>query len=54
MNKFVQSLKNFLGQVIVAIFVIAIIALPVSCEYKVWKECRATNSYFYCVRVLDK
>jgi predicted negative regulator of RcsB-dependent stress response len=47
-------IKNFFGQLIIAIVVLGLIALPVSCEYKVWKECRQTNSYYYCVRVLDK
>jgi hypothetical protein len=39
------------GYVIVAL---AIVTLLVSCEVQVWQECRQTNSWLYCMRVLSK
>jgi hypothetical protein len=34
--------------------VFAFVALAVGCEISMWQECRATNSWFYCMRVLSK
>lgn len=34
--------------------VIAAIALAVWWEVSLWNECRETNSFWYCVRVLGK
>jgi hypothetical protein len=38
----------------IAVLVIAAIAGAIYLEIGVWQECRATNSWFYCMRVLSK
>jgi hypothetical protein len=32
----------------------ALIAFAIWVEIGVWNECRATNSWFYCMRILSK
>lgn len=42
---------------VAAIFVaiiVAVIALVVWWEVSIWGECRATNSFWYCVRILAR
>lgn len=41
-----------LGSVVTA--VILIVAVGIYYEIGLWQECRATNSWFYCMRVLSK
>lgn len=40
--------------VLVVLLVIGILAIPISCQYMLWEECRSDHSFFYCVRVLSK
>lgn len=42
----------FIG--LVGLLVILILAASVAWEYSVWEECRQTNSFLYCLRVLSK
>lgn len=41
-------------QVIAALAIIVLLAFTVWWEASLWSECRATNSFWYCVRVLNK
>ena len=36
------------------LLVIGILAIPVSCQYMLWEECRSDHSFLYCMRVLSK
>jgi hypothetical protein len=38
----------------VAALVVAVLAGIIYLEVDVWQECRVTNSWFYCMRVLSK
>lgn len=38
----------------IVLAVVALIGLGIYWEISVWQECRQTNSWFYCVRVLGK
>lgn len=40
--------------VMLGLFAIAIFGSAFLYERMLWNECRATNSWFYCVRVLGK
>lgn len=46
-------MKNLVPYLIIA-GVVAVIAGIIYLEVGVWQECRATNSWLYCVRVLGK
>lgn len=46
-------MKN-LSSYLIAAGVVAVIAGAIYLEVGVWQECRATNSWFYCMRVLGK
>lgn len=46
--------KDMLTLVGIAAVVIAFFAIGIYYEIEVWRECRATNSWFYCMRVLSK
>lgn len=37
-----------------ALCVLMLVAGGIWWEWALWSECRATNSWFYCVRVLSK
>lgn len=50
MNKF----SGFLFGVLPFALLIAVVVFVSSYEYALWKECRASHSWFYCVRVLSK
>lgn len=39
---------------VAATFLIAMLALSVWWEVSLWGECRKTNSFWYCARVLGK
>lgn len=39
--------------VLVAVLWFALVVGGVSCEYRLWKECRRDHSWLYCTRVLD-
>jgi hypothetical protein len=41
-----------LGGIVIA--VVAFFAIGIYYEMAVWQECRQTNSWFYCMRVLSK
>lgn len=43
-------MKNFATVALITGFII----LGVGCEVKLWGECRETNSFWYCMRVLGK
>jgi hypothetical protein len=34
------------------VFGLVFIVAPIAYERMLWNECRATNSFFYCVRVI--
>ena len=36
------------------IFVVVSLVLITACEVRMWKECRASNSVTYCLRVLSR
>lgn len=45
--------NNLMAFGIVALIIAAIVSM-IYLEIGVWQECRATNSWFYCMRVLSK
>lgn len=45
--------ERLIGALYVGLPVIAI-ALAIWWEYGLWNECRETNSFWYCMRVLGK
>lgn len=38
----------------IAIGVLLVFVIGIVCEVQVWNECRETNSFMYCMRVLSK
>lgn len=40
--------------ILIILVVIGLIGLGTWNEISLWNECRATNSFFYCARVLGK
>ncbi len=46
--------NDTLNYIIVACVLTGAIALSLYYEYSMWDECRETNSFWYCVRVLGK
>jgi hypothetical protein len=38
----------------IAVLVIGVLVAIIALEHNVWTKCRATNSWFYCMRVLGK
>ena len=38
----------------IVIVVLLILVGAVSCEWSIWSECRKTNSWIYCMRLMDK
>ncbi len=40
--------------VLLLVAILALLAIPVSCQYMLWDECRSDHSFWYCVRVLSK
>ncbi len=32
-------------------FVVIFLVFTTACEVKIWRECRQTNSFFYCLRM---
>jgi hypothetical protein len=49
-----RSTKDKLTMAASVTLVLAFVALAIGCEINVWQECRQTNSWFYCMRVLSK
>jgi hypothetical protein len=45
-----DSLKIICGIAVV----LAVVGAAVAWEFSLWSECRQTNSWFYCARVLFK
>lgn len=45
-----KYVKGFLVIAVIGAFLFGV----VSCQLSIWRECRATNSFFYCARVLSK
>jgi hypothetical protein len=58
LNKYLKNIweRNYenLTSIGIAVLIIAAIAGTIYLEIGVWQECRATNSWFYCMRVLSK
>jgi hypothetical protein len=44
-------MKDYILPVTIILFAIGLV---VYFEYSLWTECRQTNSFFYCVRVLGQ
>jgi hypothetical protein len=42
------------GPVLAAFTILALVGLAVWWEVATWQECRQTNSFFYCMRVLHQ
>lgn len=38
----------------IALGLLALLTLVVSCEISVWKDCRQENGWFTCMRMLSK
>lgn len=49
-----RDTKDTLKVLGLAVVVIAFVAIGIYYEMAVWQECRATNSWLYCMRVLSK
>lgn len=49
-----NAIKNALSYLAVAAVVILVVGLVFMYEYSMWEECRQTNSFWYCMRVLSK
>ena len=42
------------SNVLKIVVVLGLMALAVSCEVKVWQECRTDHSWSYCARMLHR
>jgi len=49
-----NKIKNILPIIGIVIVVLAFIFLLGYYEISMWQECRQTNSFMYCMRVLNK
>ena len=45
-------MKTFFGVLAIAVVLLSIVVAAVAYEVMLWNECRGTNSWFYCMRVL--
>lgn len=41
-------------QALIAVALLVFFGFAVYWEYGIWTECRETNSFWYCVRILSK
>lgn len=41
-------------RITLTVFVLSLLGGCVYWEYSLWSECRITNSFWYCARVLNK
>jgi hypothetical protein len=46
--------RNNMKQALIVIGIVAFLGLAVWYEVEMWSECRQTNSFWYCMRVLSK
>jgi len=47
-------MKNKIMILVMGTAIVAVIALGIWYEIYMWKQCRLTNSWFYCMRILSK
>jgi len=47
-------MKNSLSSIAVVLLIVTIIGLGLWYNVAVWNECRATNSFFYCMKLMSR
>jgi hypothetical protein len=54
MKKFAKKLDDWIGLLLIVVVVLIVVAVSVYLEISVWNECRQTNSFWYCMRMMSK
>ena len=49
-----KKVKELLSTLAVVVVVLTIAGLAIWYEVEMWSECRATNTFWYCMRILGK
>jgi hypothetical protein len=49
-----KNIKSYLGPAAIVLAVVTLIGLGIWYEIEMWSECRATNTFWYCMRILSK